>query len=102
MQSNIERLHCLNKDAVDTKLDFRCPIGCLDMNVAGAALHRAQQNGIEQLDGRTLVFSGMIDGEDLLASFVLLHQHRPVLRFKLSQRLIGPCATVQRRKNGAL
>jgi len=73
-----------------------------DVDVAGAALHGAQQDRIQELDGRALIFSGMIEREDFLAAFVLFDQDRSVFGFELAQGLARTFAAFQGGQNRRL
>ena len=47
MEPDIERLHCGNENPIDPQFHLGRAIGSFNVNVAGATLHRAQENRIQ-------------------------------------------------------
>jgi hypothetical protein len=72
------------------------------MNIAGPALESAQEDRVQQFDGGTLIFRGMIDRENLVATLVFFDEDGSVLRFEFSERLTGALTPLESRQDGAL
>ena len=71
------------------------------MNIARPALHGAEQDRVQQLDGWTLILRRVIDGEHFLPSIIFFDEDRPVFRFQFTESLTRPFTSLKRRQDCA-
>ena len=97
----VDRLHGLVEHAVDPIFDDDFGVPRLDVNIAGAALNRRQQGGVDQLDDRALIGADAVDRQHLVAVLVLLNEldakvfgrfvQHPLSALRLLQDLANEC-----------
>ena len=99
METDIERLHRRNENPINPQFHLGGTIGGFNVNIAGPTLHRAQEDRIQQFDGRALILSRVIGREDFFSPLILLHQHGSILGLKLPKGLAGTLTAFQDRQN---
>ena len=91
----VDVVHRLGQGAVDAVLDHHLVLAGLDVDVGSAALDGVEHRRVDQLDDRALVGGDGVEGQDLLAVALVLHQLDAEVFGRLVEHPLGALGFLQ-------